>query len=575
MIIQDIHKDQIVHESWLRELANSIFYVQDKGLQQHNMHALQDHCAEIGRLDIYMEFNELLQKDKRMKYIQENRILSHPVVEFEPIEDFGVNKENALPKFNPDWLPVTYKRFALELAESIGVSLDMVGMAIITAFSATLSHKVIINPKPDFFENPNLYTVIIAEPSERKSPILKEIEKPFYDYQSQENERLMSIIQEQKQQKRIQDRRIKKIESDIVNGSGDAVELNQELENMKPVAVDHFIQLVANDITVERIVDLLDAQHERIALFSAEGNLFKIISGLYSNEPNAGVLLQGYSGEYFDLQRKNGSDIHLKHPLITILTMVQPIVIEKLFSEGELSRNGMTARFAYIKPESLIGKRKFYTDQVSERARDGYIKGVTEWLNIPTNEKPDIVTLGDSARKLAADFYELLEEIQARSEGSKQQWLGKAFGLCMRVALVLHCMKHGTTATLSPVDESTMNAAIDIGSYIAGHTMHVLESVGTTMTEGERTALYIKKKIENIYLTGTESDQEFIPGQELWQKCRSSKYDTKDKLKKGLEELERRQFLKINKVQGDTGRPKDIVLLNPEWVKKFNPSPNS
>jgi hypothetical protein len=46
-------------------------------------------------------------------------------------------------------------------------------------------------------------------------------------------------------------------------------------------------------------------------------------------------------------------------------------------------------------------------------------------------------------------------------------------------------------------------------------------------------------------------------------------------LKKGLEELERRQFLKINKVQGDTGRPKDIVLLNPEWVKKFNPSPNS
>lgn len=75
------------------------------------------------------------------------------------------------------------------ISESLQVSEDMAAVAVLGVVSLSAMGNFYIEPKTDWVEPLNLYILITARPSERKTPVLKEVSAPVYEYVKEENQR--------------------------------------------------------------------------------------------------------------------------------------------------------------------------------------------------------------------------------------------------------------------------------------------------------------------------------------------------------------------------------------------------
>ena len=101
---------------------------------------------------------------------------------FAPLEPFDEDKPDALPSFPAEALPPLLRDYALAVSESIQAPVDMAAVGLLTVCALAAQGVWKIEVKPDWVEPLNLYALIIARPSERKRPVLREIACPVYDF---------------------------------------------------------------------------------------------------------------------------------------------------------------------------------------------------------------------------------------------------------------------------------------------------------------------------------------------------------------------------------------------------------
>lgn len=97
---------------------------------------------------------------------------------FEPFEPFEPPNTSKLPPFPVDSLPPILRGMATAAAVNLQVSPDMTAVAGLTIASLCVQGKFIINPKPGWMEQLNLYASIVARPSDRKTPVLSLMTRP-------------------------------------------------------------------------------------------------------------------------------------------------------------------------------------------------------------------------------------------------------------------------------------------------------------------------------------------------------------------------------------------------------------
>jgi len=89
------------------------------------------------------------------------------------------------PPFPVDALPKVIKDYVSALTESAQVPADLPATLILTAISAPLAKRFVIQITPDWKEPSNLFSVTILPPSHRKSPIFKPIMQPIEDIEKE------------------------------------------------------------------------------------------------------------------------------------------------------------------------------------------------------------------------------------------------------------------------------------------------------------------------------------------------------------------------------------------------------
>ena len=99
---------------------------------------------------------------------------------FAPFAPFAPPDESKKPSFPVEHLPDGIREMVEEIAESLQVSPDMPASAVLGILSICLQGKFLVRIKPDWEENVNLYILVIARPSERKSPVLQNLVYPLY-----------------------------------------------------------------------------------------------------------------------------------------------------------------------------------------------------------------------------------------------------------------------------------------------------------------------------------------------------------------------------------------------------------
>lgn len=434
-------------------------------------------------------------------------------------------EEPNLPTFPVHTLPDTVRDYVTALAESTQTPVDMCACSVLAALALCIQGKFKIQGKPDWIEPLNLYVVSIAEPSERKSAIISAVSKPITAYEAEENERRAPEIEKSKMEKRILENEQRRLENQAAKNKEkvDSDKLTEIADEIANFQVKQPLKLYVDDITTEKLTSALN-ESGRTAVLSSEAGIFNMLSGLYSKDVNIDVFLKAYSGDTIRVDRIGRPSESILEPALTVMLTVQPNVISGIMNNRTFRGRGLTARFLYCLPRSLVGTRRFNSTPVPNRVKYSYWNIIKDLLD-EYKVKAEIITLSYEALKLLEEFSEELEPKLRGEYADISDWAGKLVGTVLRFAGILTRASIFRCAEIefddySPEDEDTpeaefscldtpplvvsadtMQNAITLGSYFIQHAKAAYDLMGADETTED--AKYIlnavtKRRLESF-----------------------------------------------------------------------------
>jgi hypothetical protein len=259
------------------------------------------------------------------------------------------------------------------------------------------------------------------------------------------------------------------------------------IENSTPKALT-VPRLYTDDVTPEKLANLLLENRECMSVISDEGGTFEVLSGLYSNgKSNVNTYLKGHAGTPVRVDRKSGSVI-LEKPALTFGLAVQPDVISELAdgSKAKLRGNGMLARFLYFLPKSTVGSRDVRKSYViPETLKVQYQNLIFQLLNIAPVfdehgfEQPRMLRLAPDALDAWLQFSEYIENKQGENGElhSIQDWSAKLPGAALRIAGLLHVAEHMERTLVISI--ATMERSLDLCNLLIPHAKAAFDLMGT------------------------------------------------------------------------------------------------
>lgn len=487
-----------------------------------------------------------------------------------------VRTQKQLCEFPVDALPDKIRPYIQATAESLQVSVDMVATFVIAIISLCVQGKYKIQVKPDWEEPVNLYAVVVMRPSERKSPTLKMVSAPVFEYMDEENERRQPDIAEYETKKKILTGQIKNISNSIAGSykkdnskytMEDILECQEELRKLEEEGIRE-LKLIVDDVTPEALVSTMKENNDRIGIVSAEGGIFGTMAGRYNDHTNIDIFLKGYSGEYYSTARIGRQGNTLKHPLITIVLAVQPQVICDIMDNKEFSGRGLLARFLYSIPNSLVGSRKYRTEPVNKALKEDYNNLIKDLLKTNEMDFERTIHLSEEA-DLQSEIYN--QQIERRLTDDLEQieeWAGKLHGNTMRIAAIFHIVKYGWDAVNVPLEAETLAGAIKVGQYYLEHSMAAFDMMGLSDPQDVKDAKYIISRIEqNSKNSNNSKKTEIITKRNAYDLCKGH-FKSVEEMEPGLQVLVERGYIAIKKEKpAGRGRPSEQIYINPAYYQ--------
>lgn len=401
--------------------------------------------------------------------------------------------EVVLPAFPIDALPEVLRNYVSDVAESTQTPIDMAGVASLALMSIAMQPRYKIIGKSDWEEQLSLYCMIVAEPSDRKSAVFNQIIKVIQSFEAEYNEHHSIDVLKSQEEHTSLEKRYKKATKDYENGKITKDEYDEAFRKYSTHKVIKPISLTLDDVTSESLTNEIESQEGCIALVSSEGGIFDIISGSYTNFPNIDIFLKGYSGDFIKVSRIGRPSLYVKNPRLTILLTVQPKVLESVVNNGTFTGRGLSARFLYSVPKSLVGSRRFETKPINFDNKKRFGDLIHEILKEPKSSTT-YITLSNDAYSLLKDYYEEFESRLITDLKDIGGWAGKLVGNILRIsALITRARNIKYDAFLySPstddsaewiVQKEDMESAIKLGNYFLEHARFAFDFMDDNTTK--------------------------------------------------------------------------------------------
>lgn len=464
-------------------------------------------------------------------------------------------EEHRLPSFPVKYLPLGLQKYVIAVSENTATAVDMPAIAALALIAAAVQGKFCIEGKPDYQEQLNLFFLIIAKSGERKGSIIKTMTKAIYKYEAEENKRRKPIIAEDEAQLNRWRAQIEKYEKK---------DQREEAENLRRRCFEleqsriRPLRLIADDATPEALTSLMAANNGIITVISTEGGLFDIFNGKYnSNVVSIDPVLKAYTGDPIRVDRKGREAESIDNPALTLLLSAQESVLEGMLTNEAFRGRGLTGRFLYSTPESMMGHRPFDTPKIKNSLTEAYEQILLDLFSLPypDSNMPQI-KLNSDALAVYRRFSEKIESRLLTDLADMSDWGGKCAGAALRIAGLLHCVENRTSPHKTPVSEQTMKNATKITTYFLKHAQYAYSVMGADKTYHE--AKYILRRLE------TQSERELTKSS-LLHLCRCKSFKKADDMLPALDLLVEYGYLKKRSYyQATGGRPKgDSYILNP------------
>ena len=392
--------------------------------------------------------------------------------------------QHTLPAFPVNAFPPAIRDYVLAVAETTQTPVDMAATAALAVLALCQQGKYRIKGKVDWIEPLNLFTVIVAEPSERKSAVISHMTGAVHRFEAEYNKQHSGSVERSRMEKRILEKQQRNLEEMVIKGKAqmeDLQDVAMQLANFREVMP---MRLYVDDVTTEKMTSVLAENNGTTAIVSAEGGIFDMLAGIYTKNVNIDVFLKAHSGDDIRVDRIGRSSESISHPALTVLLAVQPSVLSGMMSNGVFRGRGLTARFMYCMPRSKVGERKYRSEPIPTEVDRCYEVMIRNLLNEEKPQTPDLIYLSPEADKLLEGFACEVEGKLKSEYADIPDWAGKLVGAVLRISGLLcraanaHCSDFLDLSDSMVVDEATMVGAIAIGRYFTEHSRAAYSLMG-------------------------------------------------------------------------------------------------
>ena len=400
----------------------------------------------------------------------------------------GFNSQ--LPPFPLESLPPWLRSFVVAVAEFTQTPPDLVAVIVLAVLSTILAKRYVVRVRNQWVEPVNLYLVVALASGERKSAVVRLAIAPVQKLEAKMQAEVAIPSREAEARSKAAQAEAKKAQKAAEDAPEDRrEELLQEAVDAKARAEEITVptrpRLLADDITQEALTSLLEEQDGKVSILSAEGGVFEILAGRYTDgQPNIDIFLKGHSGDAVLVDRKGRPPERVDDPAITLGLTVQPEVVKGLARNRGFRGRGLLARIWFSLPSSRVGARKIEPEEIPDLVLLEYETNMLAMGQKKSKwelDEPVVLVLDDAAQRRLLAFQKELEPRLAPTGqlGHIADWGGKLVGGAVRIAALLHVASNPSSIPSTEISSDTMAAALEIAEYFIPHALAAFDLMGT------------------------------------------------------------------------------------------------
>lgn len=382
--------------------------------------------------------------------------------------------------------------FAEAVAAAYQVPVDLVVCAILSITAACLMQRVRLEVATEWDEQVPVWTLILLPSGTRKSPVIARLLRPINAWAASEIELARPDLAKWKARSELREQKIRELRTTAAK-ERDAIKAAALTRKLEDLAAEAAIDkppprpdLIATEATSEGLGKMLSSNGERVLICAAEADALDVLLGRYSDAPNLGVCLAGYSGERYHAQRKMSGNTELDRPLVTMALVVQPSAVRALLTDEQAKGRGFLARFMFCVPVDSVGHRSLDSRPVPAALSEVYGQAVTRmlsWRSFKPNEPLPVLALTPEAAAALRAFRAAHEPRMARDGDlfEMREWASKEVGNLCRIALVMECLATALKDGHAPpsfISAATMRQALALAPYFEAHARAAEGTVG-------------------------------------------------------------------------------------------------
>lgn len=361
-------------------------------------------------------------------------------------------------------LPPSVRDFAASAARGFGCDPAMIATPLLSVLAASIGNARAFRAGPDWTEPAILWTAVIADSGQKKSPsfdaalsFFHAIDREHYQEYTRATARYEIDLERHEAAKKSR------------KADPDAPAAKPE----RPVCQT----LLVGDATAEALAERLEENPRGV--LSAHDELAGVFKNFDAYRGGRGGdverMLSLYGARPLRIDRKTAArkTVRIERASVSFTGGIQPEIFRKLLAknDGELMDNGMAARFLMAFPPAPPLMLDEYP--IDPQAREGVAAIVRALLDLTrpplpgfAPPPPEAVGMDGGGRSIFRDYRALTwRAIRTLPPGDPMRAIGpKLEGAAVRLAGVLHLARHADPANDKPIDP----AAIDEADMLAG-----------------------------------------------------------------------------------------------------------
>lgn len=248
------------------------------------------------------------------------------------IEEYNINKDDL--KFPVEIFPKSIQSYILECKNKLDSNVDYMGCSLIWLISVCIGNAINVEVKKGWNENAVVWINTVGKAGIGKTPSINNIIWPLKKLNSREIKKYFKEYEKFEFYDKLSDKDKK-----------DYPEVNRPRKS----------QFIANDITLEALIDLHTENENSIGMFKDEvAGWFKDMNK-YRAGSDLEFWLSCWSGESVVVNRKTSKGAFIEKPFIPVLGGIQPNILQSFYTD-ENKENGFIDRMLLCYPDAIVEK---------------------------------------------------------------------------------------------------------------------------------------------------------------------------------------------------------------------------